>query len=234
MSLKICSIDGCEGKFYARSWCEKHYSRWRIHGDPLVLKIQKRPEDGLCTVNGCHKEYSANGYCVAHRTRLKRTGEVKSDVPIQHRYFDPKVGFEERTEWRGDCLEWNGMKIGGYGRLKIGGRPVPAHRYAWERENGPIPEGMVIDHICHNPACCNVKHLRVVTPTQNTWNLSGADADNKHSGLRNVGRIGNRWRVRITKNKVVHYLGVYDTVEEAAEVAERGRARLFGEFAGKG
>ncbi len=43
---QYCSIDGCELIHKARSWCTKHYWRWKRHGDPLVMasKRSKRPE----------------------------------------------------------------------------------------------------------------------------------------------------------------------------------------------
>ncbi len=48
------------------------------------------------------------------------------------------------------------------------------HRYIWECEVGPIPEGLVLDHQCRNRACCNVDHLRVVTYQVNsTENVVG-------------------------------------------------------------
>lgn len=46
------------------------------------------------------------------------------------------------------------------------------HRLSWEDNVGPIPEGMVIDHMCRVRACCNPDHLRavpnVVNSTENT------------------------------------------------------------------
>ena len=50
----------------------------------------------------------------------------------------------------------------GYGMVSIEGRSVYAHRYAYERFIGPIPDGLVIDHLCRNRACCNPWHLDVV------------------------------------------------------------------------
>lgn len=38
-----CKIDGCERRAQARGWCDKHYRRWRAHGDPLALK--RRPNN---------------------------------------------------------------------------------------------------------------------------------------------------------------------------------------------
>lgn len=31
-----CSVIGCPSSVLARGWCNKHYKRWRQHGDPLA------------------------------------------------------------------------------------------------------------------------------------------------------------------------------------------------------
>jgi len=66
------------------------------------------------------------------------------------------------------CTLWLGAKtLFGYGQVWDGRRTVLAHRVVWEMERGPIPEGLVIDHRCRNPACINPDHLRVVTEREN-------------------------------------------------------------------
>ncbi len=63
------------------------------------------------------------------------------------------------------CVPWGGyVNKDGYGlawnpRTK---RMDCAHRVAYEREVGPIPEGRVLDHLCRFRACTNVRHLEPV------------------------------------------------------------------------
>ena len=62
------------------------------------------------------------------------------------------------------------------------------HRKTWEREVGPIPEGMDLDHLCRNRWCINVAHLEVTTRQQNlargkNKNSSRSDETLCRSGL---------------------------------------------------
>lgn len=59
-----------------------------------------------------------------------------------------------------DCIEWRGARHRqGYGSQRVGGRTVLAHRVAFERANGPIPNGLHVLHRCDNPPCVNPEHL---------------------------------------------------------------------------
>lgn len=88
---------------------------------------------------------------------------------------------ENRLEWYPEtgCLVWLGHKnVGGYGLFRSNGKRSVVHRILWELKNGPVPEGLQLDHICKNPACCNLKHLRAVTPQVNVLYSDNACARN--------------------------------------------------------
>lgn len=78
------------------------------------------------------------------------------------------------------CWVWPGAKSGGgYGQISGAGRRLfYTHRVAYEAWYGPIPEGLVIDHLCGNPACCNPTHLEAVTQGENTLRGRGPSAAN--------------------------------------------------------
>lgn len=63
---------------------------------------------------------------------------------------------------------WHGARYGtGYGQQRWRGIRTGAHRVAWMREHGPIPDGLEIDHKCNVPLCVNVEHLQLVTHREN-------------------------------------------------------------------
>ena len=80
-------------------------------------------------------------------------------------YFqrEPSERFWEKVNKTETCWIWTGAKDkDGYGRLRFGKTHIKAHRYSWELEHGPIPEGMQIHHIvCNNPPCVRPSHLEI-------------------------------------------------------------------------
>ena len=47
-----------------------------------------------------------------------------------------------------------------------------AHIAAWVAANGPVPDGMVLDHHCCNRACSRLVHLEAVTQRENSFRKS--------------------------------------------------------------
>jgi hypothetical protein len=67
-----------------------------------------------------------------------------------------------------DCWLWRGTIDGnGYGRFFVSGRPVRAHRWAYEYWCGRIPRRLEIDHLCRVRHCVNPWHLEAVTHPEN-------------------------------------------------------------------
>lgn len=42
--MKVCAVEGCESKHYAKGYCEKHYAKKRKYGDPLHTKLHGMSE----------------------------------------------------------------------------------------------------------------------------------------------------------------------------------------------
>lgn len=237
--MKFCNVEGCKrrSKTPGAPYCAMHYGRLRRTGsvgeaEPRIKRKVTAQEH--CTIEGCDRGgHITRGWCTMHYKRWIRNGCPNKVQRILTESSED--AFRIRTMWQGGCRIWIGTTSdAGYGWMWVDGANKLAHRYAWERKHGPIPGGMQVDHICHNPSCVNVEHLRIATAQQNTANRSGAKPGST-SGIRNVYQnASGTWRVSIqTRGKNLGF-GTYETLEEAAEVAEQARKELFGEFAGRG
>lgn len=73
----------------------------------------------------------------------------------------------EKTE---TCWNWTGnLSRDGYGRMfghKDFGTTLP-HRITWQSANGPVPDGLELDHICNNRRCVRPGHMEAVTHAEN-------------------------------------------------------------------
>lgn len=70
------------------------------------------------------------------------------------------------------CTLWFGTwNSDGYGTIwqRVGGKRKRrlAHVVSWEEENGPVPAGFELDHLCRMRCCINREHLEPVTHAVN-------------------------------------------------------------------
>lgn len=87
-----------------------------------------------------------------------------SPVPSLRERFEPKV----RRASEDECHDWTASLTSfGHGQISVNGRPRGAHVVSWELENGPVPKGLCVLHICDNARCVNVRHLYLGTRGDN-------------------------------------------------------------------
>jgi hypothetical protein len=97
------------------------------------------------------------------------------------------------------CWEWRGRNNSlGYGRVKHNGLMQQAHRVVWLILRKPIPDRLVLDHLCRNTICVNPDHLEPVTQRENTLRGETVPAANAR---RIVCDKGHEFTVRIVKGK---------------------------------
>lgn len=104
----------------------------------------------------------------------------------------------------------------GYAVIKGGDRQL-LHRAILGLQPG---DGVVVDHRDRNKLNCQTGNLRTGTQGDNMQNLP-------RSPYCGVHRNHNRWSARAKVDGRNHYLGTYDTREEAAEVARKFRLEHY-------
>lgn len=116
-----------------------------------------------------------------------------------------------------DCILSDGP-IDPHGYARVG--KAYAHRLAYAAAHGPIPKGLVIDHLCRTKRCINPAHLEAVTSRENTQRHFGEACPRGHTGQFRIRSDGARacracgvihttnWRSR-NRDKVNAYQNAY-------------------------
>jgi HNH endonuclease len=123
-----------------------------------------RVNGGPCCADGCPRTAFAKGLCGMHYDRQRRTGALD---------LAPRTSFEDRlwqrVEKRPDgCWVWVAALNGsGYGVVGRDSKVYRVHRIVYELLVRSIPDGLDLDHLCRNRACCNPAHLEPVTNREN-------------------------------------------------------------------
>lgn len=84
-----CSVDGCARPQHGRTYCITHYSRWRLNGDPNIVKQGGRSPRPQCSVDGCSGPHVGRGYCQAHYDRFRHHGDPLAGRPPGAPASDP-------------------------------------------------------------------------------------------------------------------------------------------------
>lgn len=193
-----------------------------------------------CSVPECTKPMKARSYCDAHWRRDRLYGSPTAPG-IYARTREERLARNTERDPDSGCLLWTGAGIGPkrerdgqqYGYWGGEGSRY-AHRNVWEYEHGPVPKGMLVDHICHNRACVELSHLRLASKAQNAQNRAAAAAPSS-SGVRGVYQLrSGRWQARVRLGEGRSWIRSYDTLEEASAAVAEAREHYFGEFAGRG
>lgn len=168
-------------------------------------------------------------------------------LPLQVRLrqlvrYEPKTGsvfWLERpaSEFKSTarCEYWNnrysGKEVGGISetrgyksrsttlRLSGGERISSVHRLVWMLFNGPIPEGMEIDHIDGNALNNKIENLRLVDHKQNVRNAALRKDNN--SGRTGITKSGRKWKARGIYNKKYYNLGSYELYSDAVDARKK-------------
>jgi len=83
------------------------------------------------------------------------------------------------------CLLWLGaMNQFGYGRARLGGKRMVAHRAAYILACGPVPDDLELDHLCRVRCCINPAHLEPVSKVVNVRRGSAGQTAGRRAATR--------------------------------------------------
>jgi hypothetical protein len=127
-----------------------------------VCDRQAVTRTGLCR---SHYEWQRNNPGVQPTHKIGQTAGRPEDLGKTLERFMAKVEVGRSPD---DCWLWVGwVEPTGYGVFQLAYKRLRAHRWSYEHFVGPIPEGLVLDHLCRVTNCVNPAHLEPVTNREN-------------------------------------------------------------------
>lgn len=137
--------------------------------------------------------------------------------------------FWAKVEKTANCWNWQGtLDSKGYGVVIRDHKRLRAHRYVFEIAGTPVPDGLSVDHICHNTRCVRPAHLRTVTQKQNTEHRLGANRQSR-TGIRGVSwhKHSGLWQARLTHHGKHICVGYFKDIDDAEMAVTAVRKQLF-------
>lgn len=155
--------------------------------------------------------------------------EVLTAARLRHLFrYNPETGIFTRNvsvsaELKGSLAGTRSAK--GYLDIAIDRKSYRVHRLAWLYMTGFWPTAQV-DHINRDRSDNRWANLREASNAENAQNRSkNSNNSSGHTGV--VWDKGSgKWRAQIKKDWKLRYLGVFDSVEEAAEAYISAKAAL--------
>jgi hypothetical protein len=90
-----CDDTSCDRESLTKGFCDKHYRRWKKHGDSSIVLT---PTRSICTIGECARLTDALGYCKLHYTRFIKHGDPLKTLRVtspagQARTITNKYGY---------------------------------------------------------------------------------------------------------------------------------------------
>ena len=98
--MEACTINNCDNKIYARSWCRRHYRHVVEGGHPQPLPIYKE-----CQISNCNEKLSghasSSGLCKAHYME-----KWKQETDWDPKTYSKEYNQKNKKRIAKQCKEW--------------------------------------------------------------------------------------------------------------------------------
>ena len=204
--MRICIIEGCEQKHFAKGYCRKHYRQMQKYGH---IKERTTKDPNIFIVDGDTVRIKL------FNKKWEEVGETVVDLK--------DFVLVKEHKW---CLDSDGYVVSSIPMEKRHSRLVRLARFLL-----CLPPQLEADHRNHNLLDNKRQNLRRATPSQNKRNRELQK--NNTSGFKGVywHKRTRKWVAKIRGNGKKIHLGCFVDKLEAAKAYNKAALEYHGEFA---
>lgn len=226
--MLICKIEDCDRTVDSKGYCGRHYSKWRIYGNPLYIKDKLND----CYTKNCMNPRYALGYC---ESCSKNYYQIKDDVVIikltQNQATTIDIGDWELVK----KYKWHAAHPSHYSNENAYQAKHTKPRNGEGKQSHIYMHNLImdcrdkeVDHIDRNPLNNKRNNLRISSTAENCRNKL-LQSNNK-SGYKGVYKKGDRYRAMIRINRKLKHLGTFKNPEDAYLAYREVAVKYHGEF----
>lgn len=199
--MKVCCVEGCNGKHHSKGYCQKHYRLFKKYGCIPTRTIRDGNEFIF------YEDYIEIVLYDINCIEVARAIIDKDDYDKVKDY-----------KW---CIKEGYVMT----RRKSDRKSIFLHRLIIENSNSEV-----IDHINGNPLDNRKCNLREATSQQNNFNMTNEGQGNNNRRGTTFNKNSGKWMAYIGVNNKRIHLGYFDTEEEAIKAREEAEIKYFGEY----
>jgi hypothetical protein len=209
IGVTVCSVEGCKSAISThRGWCDKHYCRWKRHGDPLVAKKRHRTStDALYNSKSCVKcneikplnSFSRCGKsgdgvrgrcktCVSEDEKTRRDPVRERERHRAYYQANPEKLNAKNRVWRHNNRDYVRERDKAYKALNFEQTKVSSRRSYLKERQSPV------HRISHSITACIVQSIRKGSKARRrTVDLLGYSYDQLKTHLERQFQPGMTW-----------------------------------------
>jgi hypothetical protein len=160
ITMKICSVDGCEHRMKGHDLCELHLRRWRRESKPRKRRLGQSTT-GPCIIDGCDKPIDSRGMCSTHLHIQKKKESIRYSMrhlwdTMMSRCYNPQTNGYEYYGGKGITVDLTWHDFDNF-----------------MSDMGPRPDGYQLGRIHHDKPY-GPGNVIWVTPTENIRDRSNS------------------------------------------------------------
>ena len=227
-NLRICNLNHCNNRFHSKGLCSKHYRQHLKHGR-LTPELEVKEKLTNCKIPSCNKiDTIVNGFCRKHYTQIRTHKELRPDSEIECHGLANTAEYQLWSNIKERCFNKKSKDYKFYGGrgVTMSNEFKNSFKTFYDHIGRRPSKKFSLDRIDNN-GNYERGNLRWATKSQQAINRRKRKTNKSGTTGVHWHKQSKKWRVNISVNQKVKYLGCFTCLEEAADVRKKAELKYW-------